>query len=311
MKHIQIPLLTIIAMFIATSYSFSQNTCHDQLLPILEKKDYENALAVCDSCLQLYPNDHNLYKTKSSILNKLERDYDALVCLNEGVKRHPNNPDFLMLRANHYYYTGYFDLAIADNETALKQVDSTKVKILSNLASTKLHQRDFEGAISAFEKALAIHPEDPSLLNNIAAAYNSTGKKEAAITSYQKALSIDPLFPAALTSLGFLYAENGEYTEALKYIDKATEIEPKEPLNYNNRGYIKLKMGQLEEAEKDINYSLSLYPQNSYAYRNKALIFIEKNDKNQACEMLTQAINYGFTVMYGDEVEKLMTEHCK
>lgn len=314
MTYTKTLLLVILNLSLFLATSTAQETCYDQLLKLVEKEAYEEALSASDECLQQHPNDVNLYETKSIILSKLDRDYDALVCLNEGIKQNPENPAFLMLRANQYYYTGYFDLAIVDNKQALKYVekdDSLKVEILSNLASAKLSKRDFEGAITDFGSALKIHPKNLGALNNMAAAYNGLGKKEAAIDAYKEALSIDPLFSAALTSLGFLYSESGEYTEALKYIDQSIALEPKEPLNYNNRGFVKYKMGELEAAEKDIDYSLSLYPQNAYAYRNKALIAIEKKNIDQACEMMTQAINYGFTVMYGDEVQALMEEHCK
>lgn len=291
----------------------AQENCETKLAQLLEQEDYEKILLLTDECLAANPHDVSLYEAKSMALNKLDRGYDALALLNQGVQEHPDNPNFLMLRANEYYFNGYFDLAIMDNTTALNYTDSDslKLKILSNLASAKHSKRDFEGAIQDYQAALKIKPDELGALNNIAASYHAIGKKEEALESYEKALKIDSLYSPALTSIGFMYAEDGYHKKALTYIDKAVQVEPEEPLNYNNRGYIKYKLGDLEAAEKDVNYSLSLYPQNAYAYRNKALIFIEKEQTTEACEMLEQAVQYGFTVMYGDEVQTLMEKHCQ
>lgn len=291
----------------------AQEDCNTKIAELLEQEAYEKVLLLADECLASNPHEVSLYEAKSMALSKLDRGYDALALLNQGVQEHPDNPNFLMLRANEYYFNGYFDLSIIDNTTALKYAaaDSLKLKILSNLASAKHSKRDFEGAIQDYQAALKIKPNELGALNNIGASYHAIGKKEEALEAYEKALKIDSLYSPTLTSIGFMYAEDGYHRKALTYIDKAVQVEPKEPLNYNNRGYIKYKLGDLEAAEKDVNYSLSLYPQNAYAYRNKALIFIEKKQTTEACEMLTQAIQYGYTVMYGDEVQTLIEKHCQ
>lgn len=71
-----------------------------------------------------------------------------------------------------------------------------------------------------------------------------------------------------------------------------------------------MKLEQLEAALTTINRSIELQPGNSYAYRNKGLILLEMKDTESACNAFQQAIQLNFTPQYGDEVSKLMEEHC-
>ena len=104
--------------------------------------------------------------------------------------------------------------------------------------------------------------------------------------------------------------ERGKYQEALTLNNKVLELDDKLPLAYNNRGFVKYKLNDLEGAMADIKKSLELYPSNSYAYKNRGLVLLAMGEHQKACEDFRRAIMLGYTMMYGDEVEKLKDLYC-
>ena len=73
---------------------------------------------------------------------------------------------------------------------------------------------------------------------------------------------------------------------------------------------MKLKLGNTKEALKDVNKSLKIKEFNAYAYKNRALIYIELGQNENACLDLKQAIDYGYSQQYGDEVKELIKTNC-
>lgn len=69
-------------------------------------------------------------------------------------------------------------------------------------------------------------------------------------------------------------------------------------------------VGETELALEDINYSLKLFPTNSYAYRNRARIYLVMEKTTAACRDLERASVLGFKKQYGEELDKLLKEHC-
>jgi lipoprotein NlpI len=53
-----------------------------------------------------------------------------------------------------------------------------------------------------------------------------------------------------------------------------------------------------------------ILPTNSYAFKNRALVYFSTDKKELACLDLQKALELGFQEDYGDEVAKLLAEHC-
>lgn len=115
----------------------------------------------------------------------------------------------------------------------------------------------------------------------------------------------------------YICTKAGKYEKALEICNELlknkTDIMVTAPLSYcyNNRGYAQMSLGKLKEAEQDINTSLKYYPENSYSFRNRGLLYLKMGKKDLACADFKQAEAYGFSKSYGDEVLKLLAEHCR
>lgn len=85
---------------------------------------------------------------------------------------------------------------------------------------------DAKAAQSEYVQALALHPNDPALLERLAEAEWSSGDVTSATASAQKALAIDPHRRAALRTLATIALENREYDKALPWLRELIAEQP-------------------------------------------------------------------------------------
>jgi len=68
----------------------------------------------------------------------------------------------------------------------------TKIQILIQKGIENLQNGNFENALSFFEQALLLKPDDPDLWNNKGIALRSLGRYDEASDCYNKSLQLDP-----------------------------------------------------------------------------------------------------------------------
>ena len=68
----------------------------------------------------------------------------------------------------------------------------TEIKILIQKGTENLREGNFESALSFFEQALLLDPENPDLWNQKGIALRSLGRYDEASECYNKSLELDP-----------------------------------------------------------------------------------------------------------------------
>ena len=84
----------------------------------------------------------------------------------------------------------------------------------------------YDAAITYYDKALTIDPNDNVALNGKGLALNALGNYNEAISIFDKALAVDPNDKIILDYKGNALAGLGNYNEAIPYYDKALAIDP-------------------------------------------------------------------------------------
>ena len=67
-----------------------------------------------------------------------------------------------------------------------------ELETLTQNGIKNLQDGNFEDALSFFEQALLLKPDDPDLLNNKGVALRSLGRYDEASDCYNKSLELDP-----------------------------------------------------------------------------------------------------------------------
>jgi len=127
-------------------------------------------------------------------------------------------------------------------------------------------QMDYDAAIGAFQKALAIEPSVPGYAARLAMLFDEKQMYPQAIEYYTNALQKQPS-PELYGRLGTLYLLMEEYKKAIEYFKKGLRFNIQSPeLNqnilaaYHRWGFRFIKMEQYDEAANVLDAALVRYP---------------------------------------------------
>ncbi len=88
-------------------------------------------------------------------------------------------------------------------------------------------QGDFEAARAAFQRALALAPDDPDALNLYGATLLQAGEAESALEYLQRAAHYKRNDPAVVGNLANAYFTTRRYDEAREAFRKAARLDPR------------------------------------------------------------------------------------
>lgn len=278
-----------------------------------EKEDYSNALVQVNAVLAKDSTDLDGLILKGNTLERLKKYQEAFDTYSYTVAMYPSDVIAINQRGLLLNKLQEFEYAIMDftNALGLPSPDSLKLVLYVNRGAAKVNIRDFKGAYDDFMAAYKIDSLQIGILNNLAAVCDEVGKGDQTLKYLYRVLEIDSTFIGAYGNIGFKYQEMGDYKKAIGFFDKVLSLSPDDALAYSNRSFNRYKLGDLAGALTDANKAIELYPSNSYAFRNRALIYLAMKKNTEACADLKEALDIGFTKMYGDEVQKLVSAHCQ
>jgi tetratricopeptide (TPR) repeat protein len=128
----------------------------------------------------------------------------------------------------------------------------------------------FDEAISEYELALGMNPDDLEILNSLAVDYTRTGQYDLAIDTFEHIQQLDGEFEPCYCNRIITYTEMDQHDMAEQMFYLAQQIQPNCPLCYYNignslfiRGQYKkaihcwLKTAELEPTHPQINYRIA------------------------------------------------------
>jgi tetratricopeptide (TPR) repeat protein len=144
--------------------------------------------------------------------------------------------------------------------------------------------------IPAFEKALALSPEDVRGNTHLANALVRKGEFEQAIRHYQTALKTNPRYLEARTNLGAALAQQGKLDQAIPEYRKALEVDPKYADAHADLGVALFRQGKLEEAIAQLGSAVEISPNFAEAHTNLGVALIQKGRPDEAIAHFEKAL---------------------
>ncbi len=194
-----------------------------------------------------------------------------------------------------------------------------------SLGNARQGMGDFEGAVESFERALALEPEQPEILNNLASALNELGRwrdaadaasraviampgllaahinlgnallgidnVEQAAQSYRIALKLAPDHSDTHFNLGNALLRMGDADGALESFERAVANDPENPAKLYNVGNALLERGRLEDAADHYRRALSTSPGNTDILNNLASAYQFMGFEDKAVSTFRQALD--------------------
>lgn len=106
----------------------------------------------------------------------------------------------------------------------------------NNLGSVSMEQNDFENAVKALERSIAIDAAYADPHYNLGETYVNAGQPQKGIFYLEKAMALKPGFVPGHyeAKLGLAYAQTQNYVQAKKHLEKALSFEPNDPSTLHN-----------------------------------------------------------------------------
>lgn len=245
--------------------------------------------------------------------NAIAEHANAAMDARASLKAFPGNTEGLLQLAIAQQGLGRLDSAAL----LLRQVleASPSVDVYYRLAMVEQQGGRLDLAMAEIDRALAAGGADHAgaarlhrVKGEIAAL---SGDTAAARAELDRAVELAPADPANYNSRAYyIHAHNGDHRAAIKDYDRAIKLNPNYSYAFNNRGWSRYKLGDTAKAIKDIHRAKRRKVHNPYIYRNLGVIALETGDTAKACVLLRQALDKGFTALYGNEVEELIDASC-
>ena len=99
-------------------------------------------------------------------------------------------------------------------------------------------QHDYDGASRAFQKAIAINPDNVEAWNSLGIVFNDVRNRNKAIECFKKAIAIDANYSKAWVNLGSIYHTLNNTAKSIECYQKAIAIDDKDAIIWNNLGLV-------------------------------------------------------------------------
>lgn len=211
----------------------------------------------------------------------------------------------ILERGTAYHALGDSERALADYDENIRLGFDSSLALVNRGILLATRKAELRKAISDFDHALALTPNNAEVLIVRADAYSllgdhgralsdldhavklapdnararvlhglaevKLGNRQKAYADYTTALAIDPQNVEALVNRSALAAVSGDTGDALRDLDAAIDLDPRNALARFNRGYAHFARKDYETAIADYTVALTLEPKLGWAHLNRCL----------------------------------------
>ncbi len=158
-----------------------------------EQGEVERAREILQQQRDRWPEDAlTIYLIEAQILADQDLLREAMTVYDEAVDAFPGNPDLLYARGLHALGLNRLDILERDLKSIIAK-DPDNADALNALGYSLADQTErFEEARSYIERAMALKPDDPAVLDSMGWMHFRLGKPEQALDYLRKALALMP-----------------------------------------------------------------------------------------------------------------------
>jgi tetratricopeptide (TPR) repeat protein/S1-C subfamily serine protease len=261
----------------------------------LVNNDSNAALKAFNRAIELVPKGsepkfYYLWKYRSMAMRESKKYQEALIAISEAIRLDGQEPPEVTLlneKANFLKELKQYSNAIEIYNQIIKRGE--KSWVYSNRGNAKSALGDKKGAISDYDIAIIIDPQQAIAYSNRGLVKYDLGDKKGAISDLDRAIEIDPKF-IFYFNRGVIKDYSGDKKGAISDLNLAIEIDPRQAKAYSNRGLIKYELGDKKGAISDLNLAVKKDSQSAIAYANRGIVKHELGDKKGAISDINLAI---------------------
>jgi Flp pilus assembly protein TadD len=144
---------------------------------------------------------------------------------------------------------------------------------LAFLGDTWRERGDVRTAVTAYQRALEVAPDDPAVLANMGLAYAGAGNWPEATATYRRSLALDPRQPLTLVNLGLALEAQNDAAGARAAYEQALAADPAEAVALLNLGNLAFKQGDAVRAAELYRQAIAVNASIAPAHFNLARVY--------------------------------------
>jgi putative PEP-CTERM system TPR-repeat lipoprotein len=184
--------------------------------------------------ISLKPESSNGYQLLASVYQAQNKPGLAIETLKKGVLHDGNNLQTALALAALYAKSGNHSLSLKTCDDILRKRPDYAPAYFTQ--GTVLEAKgDKKEAINKYRKALAQSSNYAAALNNLAYLYlDGYGTKEEALRLAERAIALEPENPIIMDTVGYAFLKSGRYQEARTNLERSAALLPGDPtVNYH------------------------------------------------------------------------------
>jgi tetratricopeptide (TPR) repeat protein len=219
-----------------------------------------------------------LYETGLQHL-RAGRDLDAQICCQQALAIDASHADSMHLMGLMSLQAGQYDHAVEWLSRAIRQTPSTNY--LSTLGIALKQMGRLDDALSVFDKAVQLKPDDAELWKHVGGVLVGLNRPADALLSFQRVLKLDPRHVEAAYQSGALLHRLERFEEALVQLNLCDEMRPDHAPTRQTRARVQRALKQYEECLADATRAHALDPADPFTCNNigDALLWLGRDEE--------------------------------
>ncbi len=144
----------------------------------------------------------------------------------------------------------------------------------------------------AFDRGLALYPDDDKLLYAYGLFLDTIGEPEKALSVMQRVIKRQPRQAEALNYVGYYWADKRIHlAQALDYIKRAVNLRPENGYIRDSLGWVYYRLGRNKEAKEALELAIKLAPNDATIYIHLGDVLLELGRTKDALTAYRKAIS--------------------
>ena len=261
-----------------------------------------------DSAMMYYRKALEMDRSKHYVSYNIGLLFQSTQSLDSAIKyysisleAHPKFTDAVLQRGIAYFQKGDDSLAVVDLDKVLQINPMYDSFAHPYRALAKFNLKQFEGALTDFDKAVTFYPDDDRLWYNRGVCKFGMGDIEGALKDFHKTLQLKPNNKLALEDRAGIYWHQKKYSEALEDLKKCLTYTADNAFIHFKMGAIYLEMKNPDQSLFHLNQAEQLGYNTHELFYNKGLgyYYLTKDAEAIANFNKCLSIKPDFAMAYG------------
>lgn len=170
----------------------------------------------------------------------------------------------------------------------------------------EMKEQRYENAISTFQSAQELDPQNPKIYYNLGSCYYSLKEYSLALSYFSDAIKFNPSDTSSMIYSGMIHYTEGRIQESIMLYTKAIDINDQLYMAFYNRGTSYGRLDQYDYAISDFTAAIKINPGHANSYMNRGLAYYKSGKVEQACKDWEIAANKGVAM-----ASEAMREYCR